>query len=98
MNFDELKAMPGLHIALFYGAACAPCERLKPEIRAVCRDAGLHLEEFNAAGEMEVLRELNIRSVPAVLVVKDGEARLAFTGALDTGAIASKLRMKGVEI
>ena len=82
MTFDdltlEIHAKPV--VALFYGSACAPCERLKPKIRALCKEKGVLLEEFNSSGEMDWIRKLGIRSVPAVVVVTDRIAKVVFTG------------------
>ena len=99
MTFEQLLTADYQHptVAIFYGVACAPCERLKPKLREVCRDIGLRLEEFNTAGELEAVRKLGLRSVPGVYVVHRGEARLAFTGDLDKAQIKWKLALAGAE-
>lgn len=100
MTFDQLLQadLPRPVVALFYGAACAPCERLKPVLREVCRGIGVQLEEFNSAGEMEAVRKLGIRSVPAVFVVYRGEAKLAFLGYQHASPIVTALVRQGVEV
>lgn len=98
MTFAELLAQSGRTpvVALFYGAACPPCERLKPVLRQVCATSKVQLEEFNSANEMDQIKLLGLRSVPSVMVVSHGEARLAFTGALDAETIRSKLENLGI--
>jgi len=98
MTFDELiKSNPSKPVvALFYGAACAPCERLKPVLRAVCKSAGVELQEFNSANELPAIKALGLRSVPSVVLVAHGEARLLFTGALDAETVRSKFSMVGI--
>jgi thioredoxin-like negative regulator of GroEL len=83
MTFDELRQADYKFptVALFYGASCAPCERLKPQLREVCKSMGARLEEFNTANEMEAVRTLGLRSVPAVVVVhRGGIVQTAFSG------------------
>lgn len=100
MTFDEL-----LHaghdtptVALFYGASCAPCERLKPKLKSVCENNNLRLETFNSASELPVLRRLGIRSVPAVVVVQEGLPHIAFSGDLAESEIAKRLKQTGVNV
>lgn len=97
MTFDQLKLADFKFptVALFYGAACAPCERLKPKLRRVCEKLGVRLEEFNSANEMDAVRALGLRSVPAVVVVHRGVAKLAFTGDQVESAIWDKLALQG---
>jgi thioredoxin-like negative regulator of GroEL len=100
MTFDQLLQADYKFptVAIFYGHACAPCERLKPVLREVCRDAGVRLEEFNSANEMDAIRSLGLRTVPGVYVVHKGVAKLAFTGFLPHVAVRQKLDAQGVEI
>lgn len=99
MTFDELlnADLKSPVVALFYGAGCAPCERLKPVLREVCSAMGARLEEFNSAGEMAAVRALGMRSVPAVYIVFDGKPTFAFMGYLHAGAIKQRLATLGVK-
>lgn len=82
MNFDALKSadFKDPTVALFYGAACAPCDHLKPRLRRACEKLGLRLEEFNSASELSEIRALNIRTVPSVVLVHKGKATRVFDG------------------
>lgn len=93
MTYDQLKAelRPNPTVVLFYGSACAPCDRLKPKLRAVCEREGVALETYNSVMELPAIRELGLRSVPAVVVVSNGAATLAFTGDLPEEQIRAKL-------
>lgn len=97
MTFDELRCADYKHptVALFYGLACAPCERLKPRLREVCKDMGVRLEEYNTATELPAVREMGMRTVPTVVVVHRGGAVLsAFSG--NEPNIKEKLLAAGV--
>lgn len=95
MTYNEILSAGGSAVVLFYGAACAPCERLKPVLRQVCAGLKLELHELNSAGELPALKALGVRSVPAVFLVQRGEARSLFTGALDAETIRNKLALQG---
>lgn len=86
MTFDELRNADYRFptVAMFYSFACAPCERLKPRLRDVCKLMGVRLEEFNSASELPTIKDLGIRSVPAVVVVhRGGIVKTAFVGSQD---------------
>lgn len=82
MTFDQLKRADYKFptVALFYGRNCAPCERLKPKLREVCKSLGARLEEFAAHDEMDTVRELGLRAVPTVLLVHKGDVKIVFSG------------------
>lgn len=84
MTFDEVMVLSqhtGPQVVLFYGAACAPCQRLKPVLRQVLADLGRPpLAELNVASELSAARALGLRSVPAVALVTNDTARVLFTG------------------
>lgn len=97
MKFAELLAADYRFptVALFWGLNCAPCERLKPQLREVCKDMGVRLEEFKLQDEMAAAQSLGLRSVPSVVIVHKGKAWPAFNGMV-TG-IREKLIAAGVQ-
>jgi thioredoxin-like negative regulator of GroEL len=100
MTFDEVKKLDGWTVVLFYGTACAPCERIKPMLREVCGQAQLRLVEVNAAGELDAVRKLGIRAVPTVVVVKEGKSTIALAGGAPTSpeALVAFLRIRGLPL
>jgi thiol-disulfide isomerase/thioredoxin len=83
MTFEELRNAKYKNptVAMFYGPACAPCDRMKPRVSEVCEKLSVRLEMFSSSAEMPVLRGLGIRAVPAVVVVHpDGTTKVAFVG------------------
>jgi thioredoxin-like negative regulator of GroEL len=95
-TFDQLMHQTGTSVVLFYGSGCAPCERLKPKLRTMCAQLKITLAEFNSASEMEAIRALGLRSVPAVVVISAGVARVAFMGDLSTNEMAARMRLAGL--
>lgn len=96
--YDSLE-IGQLAIALFYGPSCAPCAALKPKLRKACADLEIRLEEFNTSSEMEVVRLLGLRTVPAVVAVRRGAtARVLFTGDQPEHAVRLQLIASGTPI
>jgi thioredoxin-like negative regulator of GroEL len=98
-TFAELQKMSAAGaktLVLFYGAACAPCARLKPRLTELCAHLGLPLQQINIASEMDTVRALGLRSVPTVVSLIGGEAKIVFTGDLHNEAIVRRLQEMGV--
>ncbi len=95
MTFDEIK-QSGTSVVLFYGAACAPCARLKPVMKDMAIQLGFTLHEINVASEMDAVRALGIRGVPTIVAIKDGAAEVLFTGEQSRPNITRMLHSAGV--
>lgn len=96
MTYAELIADGKTHVVLFYGAACAPCARLKPRLVEMASKLNFDLHQLNVASEMDVVRGLGIRGVPTVVAIKGGSAQALFTGELAEHQIAVHLHKAGV--
>lgn len=92
MTFEDILALPGTRLVLFYGTACAPCDILKPILRQAMKVQRLELVELNVAGEMSAARTLRLRSVPSVVLVADGRPRVISTGPNAPAEILERLR------
>lgn len=80
MSFKELTEQKYTGLILFYGTACAPCERLKPRLMKGVAARGVSLEQINVAGDMEAVRGLGIRGVPTLVDMNQGKPEILFTG------------------
>lgn len=96
MTFDEIKNSGKTSVVLFYGAACAPCARLKPVMKTMAAQLDFTLHELNVASEMEVVRALGIRGVPTLVAITNGEAEVLHTGEADRARVALMLHSAGV--
>lgn len=96
MTFAQLKAADYRRptLALFYGTNCPPCNQLKPVLKQLALDLGIRLEMFNAAEEVDAVRELGLRAVPTVLAVHRGECKVLWTGNLHKERILEKLHQE----
>ncbi|SFN54590.1 thioredoxin [Marinobacter pelagius] len=62
---------------------CAPCKQLMPILEKLANeyDGGFRLAKVNADEQQELTASLGVRSLPTVILVKDGQAVDGFNGA-----------------
>lgn len=77
----------------FWAPWCAPCKQLMPTLDRIVREANgaLKLAKVNTDEEMAVAGSFGIRSLPTVVLFKDGRPVDGFMGAQPEGAIRAML-------
>ncbi len=72
---------------------CAPCKQLTPVLEKLANDykGGFMLAKVNADEQQELSGSLGVRSLPTVILVKNGEAVDGFNGALPEGEVRKVL-------
>ena len=77
----------------FWAPWCAPCKQLMPTLDRIVREAngGLKLAKVNTDEEAAVAGSFGIRSLPTVVLFKDGRPVDGFMGAQPEGAIRAML-------
>lgn len=75
-EFIETVDVEGAVLVDFYATWCGPCKMLKPIIEELdkeesMKDVEIHLIDIDEAKELS--KELNITSVPTLVLFKDGE-------------------------
>lgn len=66
-------------LMIFEGKHCAPCKALDMEML----NAALNVDEiqmFEDSLHMDVFKEFNVRSVPTLIIIQDGEEKARTTG------------------
>ena len=73
----------------FWAAWCAPCKALGPILENVVAsyNGALKLAKVDTDAQMQLAAAFGIRSLPTVVLVKDGQVRDGFMGALPESAI-----------
>ena len=90
-NFSETIKGNKIVLVDVMASWCGPCKMLSPIIDEV----GAHFGETVLVGKLDadanrdLVKELGIRSIPAVLIYKDGEVVEKFTGIKLKGEIIS---------
>ncbi|MEQ9545175.1 MAG: thioredoxin [Marinobacter sp.] len=72
---------------------CAPCKQLMPLLEKLAEDyqGGFLLAKVNADEQQQLTASLGVRSLPTVILVKDGQAVDGFNGALPESEIRKVL-------
>ncbi|WP_303291048.1 thioredoxin [Marinobacter sp. SS5-14b] len=72
---------------------CAPCKQLMPILQKLAEEyqGNFQLAKVNADEQQELTASLGVRSLPTIILVKDGQAVDGFNGALPEGEIRKVL-------
>lgn len=83
----------------FWATWCGPCKSLGPILEKLAEDyrGGFVLAKVDVDREQALAGHFQIRSVPTVMLVQDGQVTGGFPGALPEGQIRQFLSQHGVE-
>jgi|GEM_PF-691867 len=97
IRLDELRAvMASEHAAIidFWAPWCAPCRAMAPGFEAVAEgyrdDPAITFYKVNTEEHPELSRPFGVRSLPTILVVKDGDVRDVVVGRSSPDKIRKK--------
>lgn len=82
-DFEEkVIRRSGLAVVDFYTDTCVPCKRMVPVLTALENQyPDVFIAKVNAAYEKELAEKYQIRSTPTVILFKNGEEAVRFSGA-----------------
>lgn len=83
----------------FWATWCGPCKTLGPILEKLAGDyhGAFELAKVDVDKEQEIAGAFQIRSVPTVFLVKDGQIADGFPGALPEGQLREFLKQHGIE-
>ena len=77
----------------FWGHGCGPCMMMDPVLKEIAAENPdtLKVAKINAGENMALATKFQVRGVPTLRFVKDGEVKDQHTGALPKAALLQKI-------
>jgi thioredoxin len=69
------------HILYFTADWCNPCKKVKPIVEELNRDSSVKFQFIDVDQEIEMAKNMNVRSIPTFIVVDNGSEVKRVTGA-----------------
>lgn len=93
-NFDEaLTANQGLMMVDFWAEWCGPCRAIAPVLEDLARESAgtVTLAKVNVDENPGLAARYGVRSIPTILLVKQGKVADQVIGAVPKGQLKKKL-------
>ena len=89
-TYDEaLAAAEGLVMVDFWAEWCGPCRMVAPVLEELAQEASVTLMKVNVDENSALAARYDVRSIPTILFVKDGEVVDRVVGAVPKARLQS---------
>lgn len=90
-SFDDVISSNGLVLMDFWAEWCGPCRMLGPVLEEVSNETGLLVGKLNIDENPEKTNEYGVRSIPSMVLFKDGKVIHTIVGAMPKHRLLKEL-------
>ncbi|NOZ45616.1 MAG: thioredoxin [Chlorobi bacterium] len=92
-NFNEIVRQKTPVLIDFYANWCAPCKMMPPILKQVKSELGekVKILKIDVDKNPQIALKYNIRSIPTMMLFKEGETKWITTGVTQANQIISKI-------
>lgn len=89
---NEQKTGKGLLLVDFSAVWCGPCKMLEKVLTGLAENVDYRIARINVDEESDLASELKIRSLPAMMILKDGKIVEKLTGFMEDKEIEKVIK------
>ena len=83
-------------VVMFSAPWCGPCKTFKPIVKDVVdKHDNVDFVSINVEDEPELVQQYSVRSVPVVLLIKDGDLKESILGTIDPKVLDDNIKTLG---
>ena len=87
-NFEDVAAAEGIVLVDFWAEWCGPCRQFGPVFERVSeKNPDLTFGKIDTEAQQELAQAFDIRSIPTLMIVRDGVTVFSQPGALPESAL-----------
>ncbi len=93
-NFNETALAGGVSVVDFWAEWCGPCKLIGPVIDELSKDyeGTVKIGKVNVDDNPEISMKYGIRSIPTILIIKDGEVVDKHVGTTTKATLNDKIQ------
>lgn len=93
INSDASQCMTGVSIIDFYADWCVPCKAISPLLEELtAKYTNITIAKCNVEENDDLIDKYNIKNIPTLIYLKDGEVMARLTGSKKFEQLEEKLK------